>query len=252
MKVFTTYKYLILPLLLNVPLYSVGSDIGKNQTLDAFTVIEPHKKGLKNALSDLDIRFKEVIQADKLSYREQLSDINGNKLTRYYNANLPLGNRWTHIEITGEDISQSQLQINIPILLSPSTMTSGQLNFYREDEKYWIFSIKTSVTAENEGRRLERLEEATNKLQSNLNTFVYVDKQTQQFTRFKIVNSKPFKASMLVKIEVFSIIVDYSEAWEAGPLVAINSIRKLKGSYGLFIEIDEQLNQQLSQFSFKQ
>lgn len=161
------------------------------------------------------------------------------------------GERWQQIKTSGKDISQSQLQISIPIMLSPSLLDQVQPELYAENEKFWIFAINTSINAENGDRQSRDLEEATSKLQSNLNTFIYIDKQTQQFTRLKIVNSTPFKPSVLAKIEVFSIIVDYAEAWQAGPLVAVYSVKKLKGSYGLFMEIDQQLTQKLSQYSNK-
>lgn len=213
--------------------------------------VSPQQSALKNALSDLVIRSKKVTQSDQLSYREQLKDNNGNVLSRYYDASLPQGERWQQVKTSGKDISQSQLQISIPIMLSPSLLDQVQPELYAENEKFWIFAINTSINAENGDRQSRDLEEATSKLQSNLNTFIYIDKQTQQFTRLKIVNSTPFKPSVLAKIEVFSIIVDYAEAWQAGPLVAVYSVKKLKGSYGLFMEIDQQLTQKLSQYSNK-
>lgn len=213
--------------------------------------MSPQQSALKNALSDLVIRSKKVTHSDQLSYREQLKDNKGNVLSRYYDASLPQGERWQQVKTSGKDISQSQLQISIPIMLSPSLLDQVQPELYAENEKFWIFAINTSINAENGDRQSRDLEEATSKLQSNLNTFIYIDKQTQQFTRLKIVNSTPFKPSVLAKIEVFSIIVDYAEAWQAGPLVAVYSVKKLKGSYGLFMEIDQQLTQKLSQYSNK-
>lgn len=243
-------KHLNFFFLLMLSLFSIGSKAVTKQTLDTESTLTPDQAGLKHAMLDLVVRSKAVTHTDQLSYLEQLSDNKGNSLTRYYNANLPLGDRWQQLELMGEDINQSELQIDIPILMSPSFINLQQFSFHHEDEHYWVFTIETTLNAENESGHSEELNKAASTLQTNLNTYIYVDKHSQQFTRLEIANTKPFRPSTLAKIELFSVVVDYAAAWESGPWVAVSSVRKLKGNYGFLIEIDKQVNQQLSQFSF--
>lgn len=207
---------------------------------------------LNDAVEDLARRATPTLTQEQLSYREHLADKNGNTLTRYYDASLPKGEKWLLLEKTGEDISQSQLQIEVPILLTPSLISQRNPRFHDENEQFWIYAITPSVRADSETQDASTIEKATNRLQSHLNAFLYISKKTQQFARLKIVNSSAFSPSTLAQIDVFSIVVNYAAPWPSGPLVAINSERTLKGSYGFFIKIDEYQTQQLSLYKVKQ
>jgi len=243
---------LLLVLFFGAPCFAINmenTELTAQVPINVPTTIPPQLEALEKASAALVHNSKELIQPELISYKEELMDNKGNKLIRYYDASLPPDQRWQQLEVIGKNISQSQLQIDIPLVLSPTLLTQGEPDFYGENDQNWIFAIKSSVNAQNEGQESVELMEANSKLQSYLKTFVHIDKKTQKFTRLEIVNTKPFKPSTLAKIEIFSIVVDYAQVWPAGPLVAKHSVRTLKGSYGLFIGIDEKITQQLSQFS---
>lgn len=223
---------LILLTLLCIENHHVHADTDSN--------IGRSKVALQKAISDLELRNKQVPIDSGISFIRTVEDGAGNKLQSKYTPTTQEKGEWKTIEILGE-MPSGRLRWNTNFLVSNTNFIIDETTLVRESETTWVFDIPNVVnvdTGEYDSTE-ETGKKITNTLGASLISEMAVSKVNPRFLSMHIYAPKSFKPSILAKVNTFEVRIDYAEAWEGGPLYTKLESRQLKGKYGFFISIDE-------------
>lgn len=220
---------------------------------------EQAKAALDAALADIATR-KQNTEAVRFAFRTHIesSDADMGLIEYDFDPDKPIENRITIIHPTVEENPKTRKKFEKDLrkavkryhkkgierkpdldIVFPDIqkLTDGTIKFLRQTDTEWVFAFDVADDAVNFDSDNQSASEdkpndkkKDNPLAEHLDGELAIDKEHQKVSWLRFYATESFKPASVVKVEQFDLVQNLAPAWPDGPLVAVKTEVKVKGS----------------------
>ncbi|NTS75809.1 hypothetical protein HR060_02925 [Catenovulum sp. SM1970] len=210
-------------------------------------------KALQHAMSDATARYQTLLDANQaIQYTETQKDVQGFQQIKTFIPNLIEDRRIIGQWKTDREDDEFNVDLNFASEFIIDGKHEGPFDviYLGEQDNRWLFELKNALQIDLESNEFDDDKQVPlhDSMSKNLQVQMHIDKTSEQLVAIEVHAKAPFSPSFFSTVEHFEVKINYAPAWQGGPIVKQNATSKVKGSYGLFFDIDQSLSSQVSNY----
>ncbi|MCF7886543.1 MAG: hypothetical protein K9M80_08610 [Candidatus Marinimicrobia bacterium] len=160
-----------------------------------------------------------------------------------YNPELPIDNRWNLISVNGKEPEQERIEQyqKRKEQIAEVNGNSRQLRFTNEDMKdFQLINDSNGILT----YIFQFAPDENDKVAEHLQGEIKIDKKIDVIKRIKMYNKAPFSPAFSVKIDTFSMVIEYQQMKATGACKISQVQTKVKGKAFVFKKIETDVEEE--------